>query len=59
VVDVLAKLVGGPTPYGPGNTLPAAEASALFDRACSGPIAQHWLLYEMYIRAAGLRSYAR
>jgi hypothetical protein len=58
VVAALAHVVGGPTPYGNGSTLAAADATALFDRACAGQIAQHWLLYEMYIRAAGLSSYA-
>jgi hypothetical protein len=54
----LAYSVGGATPYGRGTTLTSSEAHSLFDRACSSPIAQHWLLYELYIRAAGFRSYA-
>ncbi|HEY0633664.1 MAG TPA: hypothetical protein VGC98_16535, partial [Thermoleophilaceae bacterium] len=58
VADALSYSVGGATPYGPGTTLTSAEAHTLFDRACSNPIAQHWLLYELYIRAAGFRSYA-
>jgi len=58
VAAALAYSVGGATPYGPGTTLTSAEAHSLFDRACSSPIARHWLLYELYIRAAGFRSYA-
>jgi hypothetical protein len=59
VVGALASSVGGGTPYGPGTTLSSSEAHSLFDRACSSPIAQHWLLYELYIRAAGFRSYGQ
>jgi hypothetical protein len=58
VAAALAYSVGGATPYGRGTTLTSSEAHQLFDRACSSPIAQHWLLYELYIRAAGFRSYA-
>ena len=58
VAAALSYSVGGATPYGRGTTLTSSEAHALFDRACSSPIAQHWLLYELYIRAAGFRSYA-
>jgi hypothetical protein len=58
VAGALAYSVGGATPYGRGTTLTTSEAHTLFDRACSNPIAQHWLLYELYIRAAGFRSYA-
>jgi hypothetical protein len=58
VAAALAWSVGGATPYGRGTTLTTAETHTLFDRACSNPIAQNWLLYELYIRAAGLRSYA-
>ncbi len=57
VVGALAYSVGGGTPYGPGSTLAANQAHGLFARACANPIAQHWLLYELYIRAAGFRSY--
>jgi hypothetical protein len=57
VVGALASSVGGGTPYGPGTTLSPSQAQSLFDRACASPIAQHWLLYELYIRAAGFRSY--
>lgn len=58
VAAALAWSVGGATPYGRGTTLSSSEAHSLFDRACSNPIAQNWLLYELYIRAAGFRSYA-
>ena len=59
VSAALAHSVGGATPYGNGTTLSSADTASLFDRACASPIAQHWLLYELYIRAAGLRSYAQ
>jgi hypothetical protein len=59
VAGALAYSVGGATPYGRGTTLSSGEAHGLFDRACASPIAQHWLLYELYIRAAGFRSYAQ
>ena len=58
VAAALAHSVGGATPYGPGTTLSTSQAHTLFDNACASPIAQHWLLYELYIRAAGFRSYA-
>jgi hypothetical protein len=57
VAGALAYSVGGGTPYGPGTTLSSGEAHALFDRACASSIAQNWLLYELYIRAAGFHSY--
>jgi hypothetical protein len=58
VLAALTYSVGGATPYGNGTTLSAAQANRLFDNACSSRIAQNWLLYELYIRAAGFRSYA-
>jgi hypothetical protein len=57
VAAALAHSVGGGTPYGPGTTLSTSQAHTLFDNACASPIAQNWLLYELYIRAAGFRSY--
>jgi hypothetical protein len=57
VAGALSYSVGGATPYGPGTTLSSSEAHSLFDRTCANPIAQNWLLYELYIRAAGFRSY--
>lgn len=55
-VDALAHVVGGPTPYGPGTTLTTSQAYALFARDCASPIANGFLLYELYIRAAAFRS---
>ena len=57
VAAALAHSVGGATPYGRGTTLSSDQARTLFDNACASPIAQNWLLYELYIRAAGFRSY--
>ena len=57
VVAALASTVGGPsTSSKHKTTLAPAEASALFNRACANPIARGFLLYELYIRAAGFRS---
>ena len=49
---VLAATVGGPSGSGRGTTLPGDRAAALFDRACASPVARHFLLYELYTRAA-------
>jgi hypothetical protein len=57
VAAALSQSVGGATQYGRGTTLSTAQARTLFDDACASPIAQNWLLYELYIRAAGFRSY--
>jgi hypothetical protein len=56
VVAALAAVVGGPTPYGPASTLPAAEAHRLFDRACARRYARGFLLYELYTRAAAFHA---
>jgi hypothetical protein len=57
VVAALASSVGGAsTSGGHGTTLMRTEAYALFNRACASPIAHGFLLYELYIRAAGFRS---
>jgi hypothetical protein len=58
-VATLAALVGGPTPYGPGSTLPADDAHRLFDRACARHYARGFLLYELYTRAAAFHRPAR
>jgi hypothetical protein len=59
VAAALSYSVGGAsTSGGRGTTLASSEAHGLFDRACASPIAANWLLYELYIRAAGFRSYA-
>ena len=57
MAGALSHSVGGATPYGVGTTLTTSQARTLFDNACSSPIAQHWLLYELYIRAAGFHRY--
>jgi hypothetical protein len=58
VVAALASSVGGfSTGGGRGTTLIRPEAYALFNRACASPIARGFLLYELYIRAAGFRSF--
>jgi hypothetical protein len=57
VADALSQSVGGATTYGRGTTLSTAQTHTLFDNACASPIAQNWLLYELYIRAAGFSSY--
>jgi hypothetical protein len=57
VVDALAGTVGGPSSSGGvGTTLTRGEAYALFDNACRSSVARGFLLYELYIRAAGFRS---
>ena len=52
VVATLARVVGGPTPYGRASILPDPVAHDLFDRACARYYARGFLLYEMYTRAA-------
>jgi hypothetical protein len=52
IVQTLQAVVGGPTPYGQASSLPPADATALFDRACSRSYARSFLLYELYTRAA-------
>jgi hypothetical protein len=57
VVAALASSVGGfSTGGGRGTTLTSGESYRLFNRACASPIARGFLLYELYIRAAGFRS---
>jgi hypothetical protein len=56
VVRALGGVVGGPTGSARGTSLTTGEAYALFDRACASRIARHFLLYELYTRAAGFRS---
>ena len=56
VVRALAQTVGGPSGTARGTTLTGAEAFGLFDQACASRVARHFLLYELYIRAAGFRS---
>jgi hypothetical protein len=52
IVSTLKAVVGGPTPYGQASALAPADATALFDRACSRAYARSFLLYELYTRAA-------
>jgi hypothetical protein len=56
IVRALAADVGAPSGTGRGTTLTEGEAFRLFDRACASRIARHFLLYELYIRAAGFRT---
>lgn len=55
-IDALTRSIGGSTPYGPGTTLPDAKVHALFDRVCAPTFTRHFMLYEIYIRAAGFKS---
>ena len=55
-IAALTRSIGGPTQYGPGTTLPADRVHRLFDRVCTPSFASHFLLYEIYIRAAGFKS---
>lgn len=52
----LTTAVAGPTERGPATTLSDDEARRLLDNQCSARYAEHFLLYEIYIRAAGFRS---
>ncbi|HEV3001910.1 MAG TPA: hypothetical protein VGW75_14305 [Solirubrobacteraceae bacterium] len=52
----LTEAVSGRTPRGEATTLAAADARRLLDNQCSAPYARHFLLYEIYIRAAGFKS---
>ena len=56
--DVSAQTVGGPSGNARGTTLPGDRAAALLDRACASPIARHFLLYELYTRAAAFNTLA-
>ena len=55
-IQALTRSIGGPTPYGPGTTLPDGRVHRLFDTVCTPGFASHFLLYEIYVRAAGFRS---
>jgi hypothetical protein len=56
IVRALAASVGGPSGSARGTTLREPDALALFDNACASSVARHFLLYEIYIRAAGFSS---
>jgi hypothetical protein len=56
-VAALTRSIGGRTTGGAvGTTLPADRVQRLFDRVCAPSFTSHFLLYEIYIRAAGLKS---
>jgi hypothetical protein len=55
-IHALSRSIGGPTPYGPGTTLSDARVHRLFDTVCAPTFASHFLLYEVYVRAAGMKS---
>jgi hypothetical protein len=56
IVRALAATVGGPSGNARGTTLSEPEAFGLLNRACANPVARHFVLYEIYIRAAGFKS---
>ena len=56
VVRALEAVVGGPTGNARGTTLSESEAFRLFDHACASRIARHFLLYELYTRAASFHT---
>ena len=58
IVSTLQAVIGGPTSYGQASALPPADATALFDRACSRAYARHFLLYELYSRASAFHRHA-
>jgi hypothetical protein len=56
ILNGLASTVGGAsTTGGYGTTLSATDGAALFDRQCATPETRHFILYVIYVRAAGLR----
>lgn len=55
-IRALTKAAGGPTNGGRGATLSDARAYRLFENVCRNTFASHFLLYEMYNRAAGFKS---
>jgi hypothetical protein len=58
-VRALTRAVGGPTAVGGhGATLPDDRAYKLFQNVCRNRFAAHFLLYEMYNRAAAFESTA-
>jgi hypothetical protein len=52
----LTEAVSGPTPRGEATTLADHEVRRLLDNQCTARHARHFLLYEIYIRAAGFKS---
>jgi hypothetical protein len=55
VVATIKRSVGGATPYGPGATLTADQAYALFARTCAPAYARGFLLYSIYAKAAAFQ----
>jgi hypothetical protein len=56
-IQALTQSIGGPTTGGAhGTTLSDSRAHSLFDTVCTPAFAGHFLLYEIYIRAAGFKS---
>jgi hypothetical protein len=55
-VRAMTRAVGGPTNGGRGATLPDERAYRLFENVCRNYFARHFLLYELYNRAAGFQS---
>jgi hypothetical protein len=53
-VDQLEEVVAGPRME--GNTLPDDVAYSTLDARCTPHLARGFLLYELYIRAAGFES---
>jgi hypothetical protein len=54
VVKALTQVIGGPKGF--GSTLSDARAHRLFDTVCAPAFTSHFLLYEIYNRAAGFKS---
>jgi hypothetical protein len=56
-IQAFTRSIGGATTGGAhGTTLPDARVHRLFDSACTPSFAGHFLLYEIYVRAAGFKS---
>jgi hypothetical protein len=56
-ISALTAIAGAPTEYKGihGTALTRDEGYQLLTNACSNPLAKHFLLYELYNRAAGFR----
>ena len=55
-VDGLTEAVAGRVGRGEATTLTDEEVTRLLDNQCSVEYAEHFLLYQIYIRAAGFKS---
>ena len=58
-IQAMTRAVGGATNGGRGATLSDARAYRLFQNVCRNTFASHFLLYELYNRAAGFQSLGR